>query len=232
MNERLFLTMCVIISSMTLSACRILSEPERISCDELLAVSLRPYIGQLLTPNSFIAAVENAYGVAQQKVTLQTSEESYWKVSWTHKGLHYSTWTKSDGTIGPIVIQHGKPRVATVGQFSDCVGSEPGWYSAYYGMQAPTPGLTYHLALYFPEQGYVTTSTDYTERDEPTPDLTADLSLDDVIINTPTSLFDLYEQRWGFSIEAARPAWKPTPWPGDWKAVEWVEDREAESDSH
>lgn len=93
--------------------------------------------------------------------------------------------------------------MVTVGQFSDCVGSEPGWYSAYYGMQAPTPGLTYHLALYFPEQGYVTTSTGYTERDEPTPDPTADFSLDDVIINTPTSLSDLYEQRWGFPIEAA-----------------------------
>lgn len=231
MNNRLFLTMCVIISSMTLSACRILSEPQRISCDELLATSLRSYIGQVLTPDSFAAAVENAYGVAQQEMALQTVQGGYWESSWTYKGFRYSTWTRNDGTVGPIVIQLWKPTVVTVGQFSDCVGSEPRWYSAYYGMQAPTPGLTYHLALYFPEKGYVTTSTYYAERDESAPHLTPNLLLDDAIISTPTNLFDLYEQRWGFSIETAQPAWKPIPWPGDWKAVEWVEDREAEPDS-
>lgn len=225
MRKHFTLVICVAISGMIFSSCRPATESVTLSCAELLATPLQPFIGQVLVSDDFVRAAANAYGISPQAVSLQTVEETDWKVSWTYKGYRYTAWTEHGGIINRIVVELHNPRVVTAGHLIDCMGSEPEWYSAHYGMEAPRPGVTYHFVLYFPRQGIVVTSENYVERNEQPPLLAADSPMDDVVIGSSGSLADLYERRWGFSIETGNPAWKPIPWPGRWRAVHWLEDR-------
>ena len=224
MRKYLFLIAWVVGLSLALSACQRLPKAREWTCAELLATPLQSYIGQAFAVDALAEAIVKVYGIPRQEMSVNTHDDGSWFVSWTRNGLGHGASSESGMTLDAIGIDYQSSAVSSR-RIIDCVGSSPEWYSAQFGLRAPTTEMGYSLILYFPAQGLVANGNVHSSRKAPPPSLSADFLMEHLFIGTLDSFPALYEQRWGTPIDAARPAWQPVPWPGDWGAIHWVEDR-------
>lgn len=222
MCKSLHLIIWAMILSGMLAACQRIPSRER-TCAELLAIPLQAYIGQSVAVATFAEAVAKEYDVSRQEIHINIHDDGGWLLSWTQNGLRYGASSKNGTNLDRIGIDYDS---VTIQQLLNCIPSPPEWYWAAYGPHPPTTGIRYAVVLYFPAQGVVATATGYDQNKDLPPSMSASLPLSNVFVGASGSISASYKQRWDRSLEETQPSLHPILWPGDWKAVHFVENRE------
>lgn len=209
-----------------LTACQLPVTEEELTCTELIALPLKPYIHQPVEPGTIVSEVEKAYGIQESVIDVTTQNEGSWAVSWTKAGIGYRASSDGGKYLDRIGIEYSSAR-PTAQNLLDCIQSSPEWYWAAYGPNLPTTGIRYAFILYFPVHGIIAVATDADQRENTPPPLGPNTLMSRILVVQPGLISTLFEQFWGRPLESVRPGLRPQPWPQEWEAIHFIEDREA-----